>query len=102
MLRSRKNHRNPLNQSPGGRNLRAAFITPAMDLFKTSTTSIVAVILIVSCMGLLFMVTTCGVPTDETTRVQIVQGLFGVITLLGGYYFGASKHQDVQDSEPKS
>lgn len=60
---------------------------------KASTTSVIAVILAISCMGLLYLITAGNMPKDDTTRTQIIQGVFGLLMLLGGYYFGASKQR---------
>lgn len=60
---------------------------------KISTTSVIAAALVFACMGLLFVITCTDQPKDDTTRTQIVQGLFGLLMLLGGYYFGASKNR---------
>ena len=60
---------------------------------KTSTTSVIAVMIVVLGMGLLYLITGAGVPKDDTTRTQIVQGVFGLLMMLAGYYFGASKQR---------
>jgi len=64
------------------------------ELFgKTSTTSIIAVLLLISCMVIMSFMVATSKPHDATTRTQIVQGLFGLLMMMGGYYFGSSKQR---------
>lgn len=66
---------------------------------KASTTSVIAVVLVITCMALLFVITAGNVPKDDTTRTQIIQGVFGLLMLCGGYYFGASKQRSSINAE---
>lgn len=62
------------------------------DLFpKTSPTNIVAVLVVVFSFALLFCVIALEKPSNDTRATQIITGLFGVLMLVCGYYFGASR-----------
>lgn len=59
---------------------------------KTSTTSIVAVLLTICSFGSLgFLLVEFG--DDATTRTQIITGVFGLMAGVVGYYFGSSKQR---------
>ena len=57
-------------------------------LLKTSTTSIIALMIVFFCFFLLgFMAMKYG--ADATTRTQIITGLLTSIAAVTGYYFGS-------------
>lgn len=65
-----------------------------LNLSKTSTTSIIAVMLVGFSFFLLgFMAMEFG--DDATTRTQIITGLLTSIAAVTGYYFGSAKQRAV-------
>jgi hypothetical protein len=59
---------------------------------KTSTTSIVAVLIVFFAFFLIgFMAVSYG--DDATTRTQIITGLLTSIAAVTGYYFGSTKNR---------
>lgn len=65
---------------------------------RTPTTSIVAILLIVSCMAMLFFLADGKRVTNDTISTQIITGVNGLLMAVVGYYFGASK-KDQGDSD---
>jgi hypothetical protein len=72
--------------------------TPTNDFFgKTSTTSIIAVMMVSGAFFLLgFLAMKFG--DDATTRTQIITGLLTSIAAVTGYYFGAAKNRPTDNA----
>jgi hypothetical protein len=65
------------------------------DLSKHSATSFIAVIWSFGGLGLLFYIVSGRASSDGNLQTQIAQGLFGLLMLILGYYYGSSKkHSD--------
>lgn len=62
-------------------------------LTNTSTTSVIAVILVSSGMGLVFFLAFSNLPHDNTRATQIITGTYSLLMAIVGYYFGASKQR---------
>ena len=62
---------------------------------KTTTQTIIAVLVVLLSFGFFYVVGIGASTATESTQTQITQGLFGIIMLVTGYYFGSSK--DIQD-----
>ena len=64
------------------------------ELYKaTTTSSIIAVIVIVGCFGYFYLAGSGLFKSPESLQTQITQGLFGLAMAIMGYYFGASKEK---------
>jgi len=66
---------------------------------KASPTSIVAVLLVVSCMAMLFYISEGKRVTNDTISTQIITGVFGLLMAIAGYYFGASKKDEPNEND---
>jgi hypothetical protein len=65
------------------------------NLSKHSATSFIAIIWSIGGLGLLFYIVSGRASSDGNLQTQIAQGLFGLLMLVLGYYFGSSKkHSD--------
>lgn len=74
-----------------------------MKLFdnkNTSTTSIIAVLFVLFGFGLLGYIAV-QTTDDQTTRTQLVTGIFSILSAVGGYYFGAMRNR-VPEGEGKT
>lgn len=60
---------------------------------KENTTSILAIMWSVSAIVIFILVLTKDIKSDDKTSYMIVQGMFGTITFILGYYYGASKQR---------
>ncbi len=66
---------------------------------KENTTSILAIMWSLSAIIIFIVVLTKDIKSDDKTSYMIVQGMFGTITFILGYYYGASKQR--ADPTPK-
>lgn len=65
------------------------------DLSKHSATSFIAIIWSIGGLGLLFYIVSGRATSDGNLQTQIAQGLFGLLMMMLGYYYGSSKkHSD--------
>ena len=53
-------------------------------------------VMILCCFGILGYISATNNPHDATTRTQIVQGIIGLLMMIGGYYYGAAKNRPAQ------
>lgn len=63
-------------------------------LTTTSTTSIIAFTVVVLGYIYFFFVGSGKMHTTESLQTQIVQGIFGLIMLVAGFYFGGNNKKD--------
>ena len=64
------------------------------NLNKTTTTTIIGIITILACFGFFYLSGLGLSKATDALQTQINQGLFGIIMLVIGYYFGSSKDKD--------
>lgn len=65
------------------------------NLNRATTTTIIAVLVVILCFGFFYLSGLGLSKATDALQTQINQGLFGIIMLVVGYFFGASKdHQD--------
>jgi len=62
---------------------------------KASTTSVIAIFWTLAAIGFLFYIASGAAHAHETIQTQCIQGLFGIVMLIAGYYFGSSKKEGV-------
>lgn len=68
---------------------------------KEHTTSLLAIIWSLSAIVIFILVLTKDIKSDDKTSYMIVQGMFGTITFILGYYYGASKQRPDQTENNK-
>lgn len=69
---------------------------------KENTTSILAIMWSLSAIIIFIIVLTKDIKSDDKTSYMIVQGMFGTITFILGYYYGASKQRADTPKEDNS
>lgn len=69
-------------------------------LSKHSATSFIAIIWSFGGIGLLFYIVSGKAHSDGNLQTQIAQGLFGLLMLVLGYYYGSSKKHTDTTTEP--
>ena len=66
------------------------------DLIKgATTTSLIGVLVVIFCFAYFFLSGSGLFKAPESLQTQITQGLFGLIGLVVGYYFGSSKRDHI-------
>jgi hypothetical protein len=73
------------------------------DILKgITTTSFLGTLVVIFCFAYFFLSGSGLFKAPESLQTQITQGLFGLIGLVVGYYFGSSKkdHSPIKE-EPK-
>jgi succinate dehydrogenase hydrophobic anchor subunit len=73
------------------------------DWLKEHITAILAVLFTVGFFGVIFIVLTRDVKTNENTTYSILASLSSIIIFILGYYFGSSKtmNEKIKSEMPK-
>lgn len=67
------------------------------NLNKATTTTILAVIFVICGFGILYGSGSGSFQATESLQTQIVQGVYGLLMLIAGFFFGSSNNKEKTD-----